>query len=226
MLKNVVLGLVLANILLFAWKSWVLPPDAADPAGIEPAGGQRLVLISDEPVVADPVPPSPVSPGDGRCTQIGPFADVEMAGSVARQLRTEDFEVRRTSKAGEIWVGYWVQLVDLKTAEKAGETVDRLIGGGLPDAYIFQTEPTINISLGVFRSRTGATRVARLAQELGFRPEMTDRFQPGVEHWLTVKSRPEAALSLSDIRLGSTQILRTETVDCDAKPAVNARIQP
>ena len=40
--------------------------------------------------------------------------------------------------------------------------VEQLIEGGLRDAYVFQTEPVINISLGVFRSRAGAERVIDL----------------------------------------------------------------
>jgi len=221
MLKNVVLGLLLANILLLAWKSWVVPSEVADPAGMEPMGGQRLVLLRDSPAETDPA-----LPDEGSCTRMGPFADVEMADAVGGQLESDGLKVRRTSQAGQIWVGYWVQLVDLKTAENARQTKDRLSSAGLPDAYIFQNEPTINISLGVFRSRKGAERVAGLAQGLGLRPQMTDRYQPGVEHWLMVESRDGPGLSLRDIKLGSTQILRTEAVSCDGKPAVNASIQP
>ncbi len=226
MLKNLVLALLLANILLLAWEQWVVPPDAVAPGDFGPGsfgavGEQQLVLLN--------TPGS--SPADrpaaaGQCTRIGPFADVEMADSVGEQLKSDAFAVRRTSQAGQIWVGYWVQLVDLKTPANAARIVDRLIVAGLLDAYIFQTEPVINISLGVFRSLKGAERVASLARNLGLVPEMTDRYQPGVEHWLTVNSEGEQLLSLSDVKLGSTQILRTEVVSCEGGPAVSARIQP
>jgi hypothetical protein len=225
MFRNILLGLLLANILLFAWQSWIVPPEAENPTGIGPVGERQLVLLRDassrrgaETIIA--------GAGAEICTRLGPFADVEMADSVGQQLERDEFAVRRTSKAGQVWVGYWVQLVDLKTAENAARIVDRLIEAGMLDTYIFQTEPTINISLGVFRSRTGAERVSNLARGLDFAPEMSDRYQPGVEHWLTVKSTIDEVLDKSDLTIGSTQILRTESIDCNADGPVSARIQP
>jgi hypothetical protein len=225
MFRNAVLGLLLANVLVFLWRIWLVPPDAESPAGIGPLSERALVLLRDTAPRPD-AESIPASVDDGICTRLGPFADIEMADTVGRQLEGDKFVVRRTSKAGQIWVGYWVQLVDLKTAENAGQVVDRLIDSGLLDAYIFQTEPTINISLGVYRSRKGAERVAGLAREMGFGPEMTDRFQPGVEHWLTVESPIEQVLDRSDIAIGSTQILRTESIACEANAPVSAKIQP
>jgi hypothetical protein len=234
--RNIALGLLLANILLLAWKSWVVPPDVVNPARMSSAEGPQLVLLNDaadtgDAATAEAIAPSVTDSDDdtgdrGQCTRIGPFAEVDVADSVGRQLNAADFTVRRTSKVGEIWVGYWVQLVDLKTAKKAAETVDRLINAGLVDAYIFQTEPTINISLGVFRSRKGADRVAGLARELDLEPETTDRFHPGVEHWLTVEMPGAQPFDLSDIELTSNQILRAESLPCKADAVVDARIQP
>jgi len=227
--RNIALGLLLANILLLAWKSWVVPPDRVNPTRMSSAEGVQLVLLNGAADTADApgVTDSDDGSGDRRqCTRIGPFAEVDVADSVGRQLNAADFTVRRTSKVGEIWVGYWVQLVDLKTAKKAAETVDRLINAGLVDAYIFQTEPTINISLGVFRSRKGADRIAGLARELDLGPETTDRFHPGVEHWLTVEISGAQPFDLSDIELTSNQILRTESFPCGADAVVDARIRP
>jgi hypothetical protein len=221
MLKNIVLALLLANILLLAWKRWVVPPDAEFPDEFAVVAERQLVALN-----APGRSPAEQPPEEGRCTRIGPFADVGMADSVGEQLESDAFEVSRMSQAGQIWAGYWVQLVDLKTPDAAARILDRLIVAGLRDAYVFQLKPVINISLGVFRSRKGAERVAGVARNLGLAPEMTDRFQPGVEHWLTVESRGEKALSLSNVKLGATQILRSEAIPCAGGPPVNARIQP
>lgn len=239
-MRNIALGLLLANILLLAWKSWVVPPDVAHPARMSTDDGPQLVLLNDvagtdnvtqDRASGDTIAPGVAAKGPGsgdrsRCSRIGPFAEVDVADSVGRQLNAADFTARRSSKVGEIWVGYWVQLVDLKTATKATETVDLLINAGLVDAYIFQTEPTINISLGVFRSRKGADRVAGLARELDLKPETTDRFHPGVEHWLTVEIPGGQEFSLSDIKISANSILRTENVPCEAGAVADARIQP
>jgi hypothetical protein len=230
-LRNIALGLLLANILLLAWKSWVLPPDRVNPDRMNSPDGPQLVLLKDVADTDDAATAAATAPDDGpgdrrQCTRIGPFAEVDVADSVSRQLGAAEFTVRRTSKVGEIWVGYWVQLVDMKTAKRATETVERLINAGLVDAYIFQTEPTINISLGVFRGRKGADRVAGLARELNLKPETTDRFHPGVEHWLTVETQDARSFDLSAIKVTSNQILRTESLPCEAGAVVDARIQP
>lgn len=226
MLRNVLLGLLLANLLLFAWQSWIVPPAVKDPTALRGQGGETQLVLLQEPTVRPGTEIVIAAAGAQICTRLGPFADVEMADSVGRQLERDEFSVRRTSKAGQVWVGYWVQLADLKTGENAARAVEKLIEAGLLDAYIFQTEPTIKISLGVFRSRKGAERVAGLARRQGFAPEMTDRHQPGVEHWLTVDSTIDVVLEQSDLAIGSTQILRTESVDCGADGPVSARIRP
>ena len=223
-LRNIVLGLLLANILVFTWNRWVVPPDVAHPDRLGAAGEPQLVLLSHasspEALVVS------ASGEEDRCTRIGPFADVQVADSVAQQLSHLHFKVRRTSKKGEVWVGYWVQLIDLKTTGNARQALDQLTKAGLVDAYIFQTEPTINISLGLFRARKGADRVAGLAQGLGLNPETTDRFQPGIEHWLTVEIEASQTLDLGDIKFTTAQILRNENVLCDAASVVDARIEP
>jgi len=237
-LRNIALGLLLANLLLLAWKSWVVPPDLVNPARISADEGAQLVLVNQatgaEEAAAPDTAASAASTAKSaasqenqvQCTRIGPFAEVDVADSVSQQLKAADFLVSRTSKVGEIWVGYWVQLVDLKTAAKAAAMVDRLINAGLVDAYVFQSEPTISISLGVFRSRKGADRVAGMARDMGLKPETTDRFHPGVEHWLTVKIQNGRKFSLSDIKIATNSILRTESLPCEADAVVDARIQP
>jgi len=226
MLRNIVLGLLLANILVFTWNRWVVPRDAAYPDRLGKVSEPQLVLLSDGSSPEVSVVSDSLTGDEDRCTRIGPFADVEVADSVAQQLSRINFKVRRTSKAGEVWVGYWVQLIDLKTPDNARQALNRLTKAGLVDAYIFQTEPTINISLGLFRARKGADRVAGLAQDLDLNPETTDRFQPGIEHWLTVELDAAQTLDLRDIELTTAQILRTEQVLCDSASVVDARIEP
>lgn len=219
MLRNMVLGLVLANVLLLAWQSWVVPRDALNPYSLGSSREPQLAAIGETRAAAEQVREE-----TQQCIRLGPFADVDTAESVRQQLEGRDFSVHRTSEIGEIWVGFWVQLGNLETVAEAAVTVDRLIDAGLVDAYVFQTEPTINISLGVFRGRKGADRVAGVARNLGLKPQMTDRFQSGVEHWLTIESVGDPIPSLGDIRITSNRILRTESVPCGGDAVVDARI--
>jgi hypothetical protein len=233
-LRNIILGLVLANVLLLAWKRWVVPPDVVWPESRGFASDPQLVLVNSgkgddesgksapEPAAAQPQPGALTgSPDRSRCARVGPFADGSTADSIAQQLVDRGFSVSRTSAQGDIWVGHWVQLLDLKTEQNARQAVDRLVDAGLLDTYIVQAEPTYNVSLGVFRGRKGAERVSNLARGLGMNPETMDRFREGTQHWIKVRFRDGQTLDLQDLRLDTRRILRTEDVPCGNDGAVD-----
>ncbi len=223
-MRNIVLGLLLANLLLLAWYAWIVPPDVEFPAADDSRTEPELVLVEREnrPAgQADSVADRQISlaPG-GQCVRLGPFAEEQAADTVRRQLVERDLDVTRSSQDGEIWLGHWVQLLNLGTREKALKAVERLSGAGLVDAYIVQSSPTYNISLGVFRNRELADNVSGLAAGLGLNPVMTDRFRSGTEYWLTVELQGVPALALGDIQLETSQILRTEVVACPAEDVI------
>jgi len=233
-LRNIILFLVLANVLLLAWKRWVVPPDVAWPERLGSSVEPQLVLVNTGKPAdnsgksaagrADGQPDRPVSkavPTPPQCGRIGPFVESATADSIAQQLGNRGFSVSRTSEQGDVWVGYWVQLLDLENEQEARRTVDRLVKAGLLDTYIVQTEPTYNISLGVFRGRKGADRVRDLARGLGMNPQTMDRFRTGTQHWIIVRYVEGKTLDLQDIQLDTRQILRTEDVPCAPDGAVD-----
>lgn len=228
-MRNIILFLVLANVLLLAWERWVTPPDVAWPERLASSGEPQLVLANPKKTPAVPgsagnsAPEperSPAVTAARRCVRIGPFAEAGTADSIAQQLDERGFNTSRTSEPGDVWVGHWVQLVDLENEQVARDTVNRLVDAGLLDTYIVQTEPTYNISLGVFRGRKGADRVRDLARGLGFKPETTDRFRQGTQHWINVQLADGQAFDLADIKLDRRPIIRTEDVACAAEEAV------
>ena len=89
MLRNIVLGLLLANILVFTWNRWVVPRDAAYPDRLGKVSEPQLVLLSDGSSPEVSVVSDSLTGDKDRCTRIGPFADVEVADSVARQLNIQ-----------------------------------------------------------------------------------------------------------------------------------------
>lgn len=233
-LRNIILFLVLANVLLLAWKRWVVPPDVAWPERLGSSAESQLVLVNtgkpaddsgesdagrtdDQPdqQVSKAVPTSP------QCGRIGPFVESATADSIAQQLGNRGFSVSRASEQGDIWVGHWVQLLDLENEQEARRAVDRLVKAGLLDTYIVQTEPTYNISLGVFSGRKGADRIRELARGLGMNPQTTDRFRTGTQHWIMVRYVEGKAFDLQDIQLDTRQILRTEDVPCTPDGAID-----
>ncbi len=219
MWRNLILALLLANLLLFAWQRWIVPPDVSDPTalggGAASAGAlPELALLAK----SDPISPAEDISGapdaGAECLRVGPFAQMARADEAVQQLATQGFVVERATETSQIWAGYWVQLVDFEDFNEARRSVQTLAAGGLADAYVVQREPTINVSLGVFRQRAGADDVIRKAERLGFAPVMIDRYRPGVEHWVVVEPDDSQALDLEDLALGSDQILRVREGPC------------
>jgi hypothetical protein len=217
MLRNLIIGLLLANLLLLAWGRWIVAPDVADPRAFGEATGAQLVLIK-RVVRNDGAGSSPGQDG-ARCFRLGPFASVDAAADVGSRLSARGLPVDRTSESGQIWVGHWVQLLDLPSEEVARQAVRKLISGGIGDAYISSHAPTINVSLGVFRGRQGADDVIRLAGDLGYTVEAMDRFRAGIEYWIEVETSADqppdlADLPLAKLKSGEAQIIRVEERPC------------
>lgn len=222
-MRNLFLALLLANLLFLGWRFWVVPPEVPATrllaAGTEPtlealvraggrtAGGSATSLQPDRGKTAG-----------GNCMRIGPIAEGPVAERLRARLVRDGFRVTLASEDGQIWVGHWVQLDSVATREQADRIVARLAAGGLPDAYILQTEAPFAISLGVFRDRARADNVAAAASRLGFRPTTTDRFRIGTQYWLTAVLAPGRSLPLNVLGQESGQILRAEPVNCPAAP--------
>jgi len=214
------LPLLLANLLVLAWNKWISPNQVADPtqlAGGANAAETRLVLYAParpRPAISEPGVALSTVASERRCQRIGPFDEPERAASVAGQLGDRGLSVNIEQEQGEIWVGQWVQIMDLGSGAGARDAVARLGDVGIKDAYVVRTDPTIDISLGVFRSPDGADRVIRLAQKAGLEPVGTDRYRAGEQFWVNVDVLGAGSLDLTDVQGPSSQILRSETVAC------------
>ncbi len=220
MWRNLLMGLLLANLLLLAWGRWVVAPDVVDPRAFGDATGPQLVLV-ERPTRLDS---ELVTAGD-RCFRLGPFESADAAAVVSGRLSARGLAVERARESGQIWVGHWVKLLDLPGDEAARQAVIRLVSVGIGDAYVSAREPTVDISLGVFRGRRGADNVIRLARAAGYAAVMTDRFRAGVEHWVEVETPAARPPDLDDLGLvdassGQAQIVRIEEQPCASAAAV------
>lgn len=214
-MKNVFLALLLANLLFLGWRLWVAPPEV-------PA--TELIGRGPEPDIAATTPRRAARAGDDvaagtvstelRCLRIGPMADGQLADSLRSSLAGRGIPATATSEEGQIWVGHWVQLESVASRQEADAIAARLAESGLPDAYVLQTSPPFSISLGVFRDRQRADKVAAEASRLGFKPQMTDRYRAGLQYWLAVQVPAGKALSVEDLARESGQILRAEPMAC------------
>lgn len=218
MLRNIVLALLMANFLVLAWQRWIVPPEVEQPAADPAFKGQQLVLTrrrQPPPAEIPEIPEIAVAEERAECVRLGPFTDPEEADVVARRFREEGRSVKQGSRQGQVWIGHWVQIDGLESSESAAEALDRLAGVGILDAYVVSKSPVYKVSLGVYRIRESADRMAETARQAGLEPLTVDRYRSGMEYWLTIGVDRDGSLDLGQARVDETQILRTENIPCD-----------
>jgi hypothetical protein len=146
--------------------------------------------------------------------RIGPFAreaDVEV---VQRKLQPRAAEVRRTSEAGRVWLGYWVQTTAYPSRVAAEAARKNLINKDMPDAYIIAEDNEYRVSLGVFRLRASAEEVVDRARRQGFSTRTVERYQPGTNFWLLVRVAGNREVLAGALPNVPGQILRSASVNC------------
>jgi hypothetical protein len=226
--RNLFLVLLLANLLLLAWNRWVVPPPRlagatvagsprqreAPPAAAAPAPQANAVVAAPQPQApAPPVAAAPAGPGD-TCVQVGPLPAAEAAAELGRSLASRGIPAATIARDTQVWVGNWIQIGGFASPAAADEARRRLVDGGLADAYLMQEGPEPVISLGVFREKERADRVAAIARGLGFDPVSTNRYRPAVEYWLMARIPVAGASSRDGLPLPRSGLLRVEPVEC------------
>lgn len=235
-MRSLFLGLLLLNIFLLAWYGWIEAPDQA----MASRSASSLALLAERDPPAGPAPPSTQrdsAPEIGSlaaeqqpgladaaplCFRIGPWADEAAARQVEELLADRGMNARAIARETQVWLGHWVKVDGFGSTAEAEASRVRLAAGGVTDALLLQEGDQALISLGVFRDRSRADRVAARARSLGFAASVRDRFRPGVERWLLVQPRLGQAIQPEDLRLSEALILRAEPTPCDnASPPGN-----
>ncbi len=214
-MRNLCLALLFINLLIAAWYGWIEAPDRPPQSASPPA---LALFQAGQPPKGGPNSGSTGYPGEqsGGCLRIGPWADDTAMQQAGVRLAARGIAATPTAMDARIWLGYWVQIGGFETVEAAEAARRRLLAGGLTDALLMQEGAQSLISLGVFRDRGRAERIASRGRELGFPASIRDRFRPGVEMWLLLRPRQGETLRPEDLRQSEDLIiLRSEPAPCD-----------
>ncbi|MDP2322771.1 MAG: hypothetical protein Q8N51_01925 [Gammaproteobacteria bacterium] len=214
-MRNLFLALILANLLFLAWHVWIDPSEPASPV----SGPDDLVVFG-----AGPGQASPGLLGNqsvGTCLQMGPLPSDAAAQQVRERLASRGVDAIPVTRETQQWLGHWVQIDGFSSVAAAETAHQRLISGGLADAYLMQDGAEPLISLGVFRDQSRAERVVETARALGFDAVMRDRYRPAVEQWLLIRPRAGQSLGAADLSIAGDRIMRTEKAACGADSAVS-----
>lgn len=218
-MRALFLSLLLANILFLAWVRWIAPTPASaghvTPAS--PASG-KIRLLREAPLgreLATAEGPSASGPGVS-CVSAGPYLSRAGAEQASARLQGLGYTLRLRPARDEVWIGQWVRVADLATPQDVDNALATLRAAGIGDAYVLRDEPPGSvISLGIFGDERGASRVASIAQQAGFTPQVVDRFRTADVLWIDIDRQVNAGLpDLEVLRGHESSASRLELKAC------------
>ena len=224
-MRNLLLLLLLANILYFVWG---MLTDNSDESGIvvvmEADLGPPLdVSMSYDAEIAASVgavlgsgEPSDLEALIGRsCVTIGPFRASVDADAAKTQFVAEGMRAVLRPTVGQIFVGHWVQIRDIADSPTAADMLNRLHGGGLPDAYLESGDNNdLYISLGLFGDMQRAEKVELQAKSLGLPAAITPQSREREVYYVDIGLLPGKGAGAMIQQYGEEKVLLRSAATC------------
>lgn len=210
-MRNIFLMLLLANLLLFGWVLWI---DPAPPVTLQVTDTNELLIYG--PSNSRPSTGADAVDSSSHCVYIGPVPDASAAQRLSAALAKRGINASAVPREARVWLGHWVQVRGFVDKEQAEIARQRLLGAGLPDAYVMQDGPVAVISLGVFRELDGAEDVIEAARRAGVQAVLRERYKTAAEYWLVSDPGSDQQALLRDLAVGYDRILRAESLPCPA----------
>jgi hypothetical protein len=222
-MRNLLLLLVLANILYFIWEVATEAPPETGVAVVEISKLGPPLELSRTAEAAPRVGAMPASSEQtglaavvGRsCVSIGPFTSSPDAQRVFQDYRNESMRASVRSTEGQIFVGHWVQIRDVPDRETGNAMIDKLVAGGITDAYLVPTEDEgLKISLGLFGEMSRAERLELQAEAMNLEAEIAPRTRDSTVYYVDIALPPGRGAGAMIERYGEDKVLLRGDATC------------
>jgi hypothetical protein len=222
-MRNLLLLLVLANILYFIWEVATENPPETGVAVVETSELGPPLQLSRAPQAATSVGAMLGSSGQtdlaavvGRsCVSIGPFTSGPDAQRVFQDYLNEGMRASVRSTEGQIFVGHWVQIRDIPDRETGNAMIDKLVAGGIVDAYLVPTDDEgLKISLGLFGEMGRAERVELQAEAMNMAAEIAPRMRDTTVFYVDIALPPGRGAGAMIERFGEDKVLLRAQATC------------
>lgn len=192
-MKYLTLGLLLLNLLVFAWLQ-TQPGPFGGTARVSPLSGEQLVLLAEQPDAPalepanERVAPRVTFVGVA-CYSLGPFVSEAGAREANETLAGLGLATQQREGTRRELTGYWVYIPPLLSRDEAREVTAMLKARGVKDFQIVSTGPKKNaISLGFFRSQDSAEQHYARISALGLNPVKEENYKENSGLWLDFSS--------------------------------------
>jgi hypothetical protein len=224
-MRNVLLLLLLANILYFIWGLFVDEPIDTGVSVVDESDLGPPLYISNTKIAEAAVSvgavlgagqPSDLAAVVGRsCVTLGPFKTATLANGVLADYEDQDMRASLRATEGQIFVGHWVQIRNIRNRDIGNAMLIKLKEGGLGDAYLVQTDNEgLKISLGLFGEMSRAERVELQAKSLDLPADITPRMQRGRVFFVDIGLPPGKGAGNMIEKYGEDKVLLRDAATC------------
>jgi hypothetical protein len=198
MLKIIVISLIVANLLLLAFRGNE-PVDQEEPvetpAVVEDTSIPTLYLFSELAQDQD------LLSGNRQCFSLGPFHSTEDMDEVRTQLQAVSAKISERQTQAYVEKGYWVFLPPYASLLEANQALLSLQALGLKDiAVMYSGDWKNSISLGYFLRQKNAQKRKESLEERGFEALMRVQREVEYRYWLDYEQNPGSGLIALDMR--------------------------
>ena len=224
-MKNLLLLLVLANVLYFMWSMFATEDPQPGVAVVDESDlgpplqvsvGQGSDTVTSAGAVLGLGEPSDLEAVVGRsCVTIGPFKVSDDADSAVLEYGNEGMRTALRSEQGQIFVGHWVQIRNVADEATAKDMLEKLIAGGLNDAYLVRTEDEgLKISLGLFGDIEGAEKIELQARSLDLPADISPRMREGTVFFVDIGLPPGKGAGAIVEKYGEELVAMRDAATC------------
>ena len=215
-MKNLLLILVLADILIMMWGAFQSPDREPGVTVVNEADLGPLLEIANIETMPGSDDRSPIEANIGPfCLSIGPFTVDVDADSTLLQYASEGMRTALRSTREEIFVGHWVQIRNIASDSNANTMLATLKDGGLPDAYPVRTdEEGLKISLGLFGDLERAEKIELQARSVGLPAVISPRIAERDVKYVDVRLPPGKGAGAIIAKYGEDRVKLRAAATC------------
>ena len=224
-MKNLLLLLIIANILYFAWGRFQETPAEQGIVFVDESELGPLLEVSSQAEISTvernvaqtaSARPSGLAASVGHsCVTIGPFKSRLEADGVHSTYAGEELRAGVRFTQGQVFVGNWVQIRQIPDTAAGQAMLQTLREGGIEDAYLVpDDEEGLKISLGLFGEMAGAERIELQAESMGLAADISPRMKEATVYFVDIGLPPGRGASTIVENYGEDKVLLRELATC------------
>ena len=204
-LRLLVIGLIVANIVLWGWASLQPEPRTA-PAEQTSSGVTQISSVPSIRLARESaIGPPGGSQASRQCYTLGPLQSRSAMQVIQDELERSVIQLSWHQSSVVVEQGFWVYFEPFDSYRQAAEAVDLLVENGVRDYYVMPDGPYANaVSVGLFerQAQAEARKEAIEALGLGWPVKVEMQRKDEARYWLDFELRPDRQVDVQELIAG------------------------